>query len=282
MVSITAARKCSASWRSVMSVTMTPTPSTLSVDPNRVVARKPVSKVGLTMRLTLDLNVRRRLAGFQHATVHVLHLGPHVWDHFGDGAADVLMRRSSVDFGERLVDSHDAAIAIDKGKADRRGRLQCFHECQRLGCALLRLGKGRHVLDGTDETARTALALLRHSWKGAQDVEGAVGPDRAIDRGGRLPSSLANSTSRATRSRSSGCTRPSTYSGVGLTEPGSTPRRRNMLSDQTRTSLSRSHSQVPVCASCSARSRAVRSGRPRDASRLPGKGPAPALQRSRR
>ncbi len=139
------------------------------------------------MRLTLDLNVRRRLAGFQHATVHVLHLGPHVWDHFGDGPADVLMRRSSVDFGKRLVDSNDAAIAIDKGKADRRGRLECFHECQRLSCVLLRLGKSRHVLDGTDETARTTLVLVRHSRKGAQDVERAVGPDRAIDRGGQAP-----------------------------------------------------------------------------------------------
>ena len=55
-----------------------------------------------------------------------------------------------------------------------------------------------------------------------------------------------------------------------------------MLSDHNRTSVSRSHSQVPVCASCSARSSAARSGRPREASRLSVTGSAPALRRARR
>lgn len=54
------------------------------------------------------------------------------------------------------------------------------------------------------------------------------------------------------------------------------------MSDHNRTSVSRSHSQVPVCASCSARSSAARPGHPREASRLSVPGSAPALRRARR
>ena len=159
----------------------------LSVDLNGVVARKPVLKVGLTLRLALDLHVHRRLAGFQHVTVHVPHLGPHLWDHFGDRPADVLMSRSSIDFGKLLVDANDPAIAIDEGKANRRGQLERFHERQRLGCMSLQVGESGHVLHGTDETARLALALVRHSREGAQDVQRPIGPDGAIGRSGQDP-----------------------------------------------------------------------------------------------
>ena len=56
-----------------------------------------------------------------------------------------------------------------------------------LSRASLRLEESRHVLDGTDETTRTTLVPVRHSRKGAQDVERAVGPDRAIHRDGQAP-----------------------------------------------------------------------------------------------
>ena len=253
----------------------------LLLDPNRVVAREPVPRTRAHRSSDARPRVHRWLAGLQHADGTRAPSGAHT-----SGTISATVRPICSCSGDPLTSASVSFIRTMRQSrstnAKPTGAADWSVSMSVNDSAVCRCGLGqlRHILDGTDETPRTTLALVRHGRKGAQDVDAcrrARSSDRQVRAGSRRV--WPDSISRSTRSRSSGCTRPITYSGVGVTEPGSTPRRRNMLSDHSRTSVSRSHSQVPVCASCSARSSAARSGRSREASsslrrRVPASAPA--------
>ena len=69
-------------------------------------------------------------SGVEHTAVDRLHLRPDIREHLGDGAAELILERSTVHVGKGLVEAHYPKFTIDEAKAHRRGRLERLDQRQ--------------------------------------------------------------------------------------------------------------------------------------------------------
>ena len=81
------------------------------------------------------LRVHDRLARLEHAAVERNEHRRELADDVAEVAADVLLRREPVDRGERVVDPHEAEVAVPEADPDRRRDEQRVQLRVRLLCA---------------------------------------------------------------------------------------------------------------------------------------------------
>ena len=74
-----------------------------------------------------------RLARLEDAATGELELRPELGDHLGDGAADVVLDRQPVHLRERVVDAHEAEVAVKARKPDRSTALKRLHQGRERG-----------------------------------------------------------------------------------------------------------------------------------------------------
>jgi len=163
----------------------------ISTDADGVVAFQPISEfAGARGSFAVDFNVDDRFAG-ENAMKEGLDLGPEVWDDFGDSAAEVSGGGQVVHRGEGFIDSCEAELAIDEGKANRSTGLKGVEESQCLFGGALEFvssllglpaldgdaGEMGGVFDQVEFLGGGLMALAGIHRKGADDLVGA-GPDR--------------------------------------------------------------------------------------------------------
>ena len=118
---------------------------------HRVVAGQPVAPLAhLQGGVVGRLRVHDRLARLEHAAVERDEHGRELADDFAEVTADVLLRREPVDRRERVVDPHEAEVAVPEADPDR-GRDE---QRVQLRVRLLRCAEEQRVVDRERRTPR--------------------------------------------------------------------------------------------------------------------------------
>ena len=78
-----------------------------------------------------------RLARLEDAATGKLKLRPELGDDLGDGPADVLVDRQPVHLRERVVDAHEAEVAVKAREPNRSAALKRLHQRRERGTGTL-------------------------------------------------------------------------------------------------------------------------------------------------